>query len=104
MSNTSDKLREIAEKCFPMDKRLSEDWLYNSIQQKDVDTFVSDLTVLISEHYTEKAKYDEAVRQRDELLAAMIKISMAFQEEGEPYFKLAGVSEMAEAAIRLTEI
>ena len=34
-------------------------------------TFLSDLTALISEGYVEKAKYDEAVRQRDELREAL---------------------------------
>ena len=32
---------------------------------------LSDLTALISEGYVEKAKYDEAVRQRDELREAL---------------------------------
>ncbi len=34
-------------------------------------TFLPDLTALISENYVEKAKYDEAVRQRDELKEAL---------------------------------
>ena len=36
-----------------------------------IDRKISDLTALISENYVEKAKYDEAVRQRDELKEAL---------------------------------
>ena len=32
-----------------------------------MQSYVSDLTALTSEHYVEKAKYDELLRQRDEL-------------------------------------
>ena len=52
--NSTDALREIAEK-------------HKFGYQEYVDHVVSEYTALISEHYTERAKYDEAVRQRDEL-------------------------------------
>ena len=98
---TSDKLREIAEKCFPMDKRLSEDWLYNSIQQKDVDTFVSDLTALISDGYVEKVKYDEAVQQRDELKEALVDMVNQFAYrstyEGRENMHTGGLSALEDA-------
>jgi len=66
MSNT-DKLREFAEK-------------YASYKAQKV-IILSDLTALISEGYVEKAKYDEAVRQRDELMEAL-------EEQKRLYFNL----------------
>lgn len=44
--------------------------------------FLSDLTALISEDYVEKAKYDEAVRQRDELREALIDMVWQFAYRG----------------------
>ena len=38
-----------------------------------------------------------------ELLAAMEKIAVAFQAEREPYFRLADVNDITEAAIKSTE-
>ena len=70
MSNT-DKLREIATRHFPVEEKLSNNSLYNQLQQSSQDNLLSDLTALISEGYVEKAKYDEAVRQRDELKEAL---------------------------------
>ena len=52
MTNEEQKLREFISKY---------------VNDDNEPTFLSDLTALISEHYVEKAKYDEAVRQRDEL-------------------------------------
>ena len=69
MSNT-DKLREIATRHFPVEEKLSNNSLYNQLQQSSQDNLLSDLTALISENYVEKAKYDELLRQRDKLLAA----------------------------------
>ena len=54
----SDKLREIAEK-------------HKFGYHEYVDHVVSEYTALISENYVERAKYDEAVRQRDELREAL---------------------------------
>ena len=76
MSNT-DKLREIAEKYFPC-VGTKNDREYRKMEQ---DALVSDLTALISEDYVEKAKYDEAVRQRDELMEAL-------EEQKRLYFNL----------------
>ena len=53
---TSDKLREFC-----------ENWRSDLIKHGGIPEMLSDLTALISEGYVEKAKYDEAVRQRDEL-------------------------------------
>ena len=69
--NNTDKLREIAVKFFPTEEKLSNNSLYNQLQQSSQDKLLSDLTALISENYVEKAKYDEAVRQRDELKEAL---------------------------------
>ena len=63
---TSDKLREFAEKWGWFVKAISLD-NHRFELNKDPEKCLSDLTALISEHYVEKAKYDEAVRQRDEL-------------------------------------
>ena len=64
MSNT-DKLREIAFKwgCRTIP---SHDFTDDKYEDKSKE-LLSDLTALISEDYVEKAKYDYAVRQRDEL-------------------------------------
>lgn len=60
----SDKLREIAEKWARPINSPHDD-------EEATQEFLSDLTALISENYVEKAKYDEAVRQRDELREAL---------------------------------
>ena len=60
-------IREFAEKQFPLSKELKKEVLYNQMQQAKQNECLSDLTALISEDYVEKAKYDEAVHQRDEL-------------------------------------
>ena len=57
---TSDKLREFC-----------ENWRSDLIKHGGIPEMLSDLTALISEGYVEKAKYDEAVRQRDELREAL---------------------------------
>jgi len=56
MTNEEQKLREFISKY---------------VNDDNEPTFLSDLTALISEGYVEKAKYDEAVRQRDELREAL---------------------------------
>ena len=80
MSNT-DKLREIATRHFPVEEKLSNNSLYNQLQQSSQDNLLSDLTALISEGYVEKAKYDEAVRQRDELKEALADMVNQFAYE-----------------------
>ena len=50
----SDKLREIARKHFPIDKDVKNNTIYNQIQQSKQDSFLSDLTALISENYYPK--------------------------------------------------
>ena len=68
---TSDKLREIAEKYFPTEERLSNYSLYNQLQQSNRDNLLSDLTALISEHYTANEEVDKMVEEklREELIA-----------------------------------
>jgi len=53
MSNT-DKLREIATRHFPVEEKLSNNSLYNQLQQSSQDNLLSDLTALISENYIPK--------------------------------------------------
>jgi len=60
MTNEEQKLREFISKY---------------VNDDNEPTFLSDLTALISEGYVEKAKYDEAVRQRDELREALERIA-----------------------------
>ena len=79
---TSDKLREIATRHFPVEEKLSNNSLYNQLQQSSQDNLLSDLTALISEDYVEKAKYDEAVRQRDELWEALVSMVWQFAYYG----------------------
>ena len=70
---TSDKLREIAHKYggaiitgYGQSSASGFTEMFTAEEQ-----CLSDLTALISEGYVEKAKYDEAVRQRDELREAL---------------------------------
>jgi vacuolar-type H+-ATPase subunit I/STV1 len=58
--NSTSALREIA-----------DTWSRTYSEMKQLE---SALTALISEHYTEKEKYDELLRQRDELKEALRKI------------------------------
>ena len=66
----SDKPREIAEKYFPTEERLSDYSLYNQLQQSNQDNLLSDLTALISEHYVPKDDYDKLGRLMDQLAEA----------------------------------
>ena len=50
----SDKLRKIAVKFFPTEEKLSNNSLYNQLQQSSQDKLFSDLTALISEDYYPK--------------------------------------------------
>ena len=75
---TSDKLREFGQKVM---REYGRWW---GVEAKDADKFVSDLTALISEGYVEKAKYDEAVRQRDELREAVNSLLFITTGKGEP--------------------
>ena len=61
------------------------EWMRHKDEQYYLDISVvqlSDLTALISENYVERAKYDEAVRQRDELREALIDMVWQFAYEG----------------------
>jgi hypothetical protein len=49
MSNTSDKLREIVDKTFPLFGSRLDEW-----RKVERDNLLSDLTALISEHYYPK--------------------------------------------------
>ena len=61
-------VREFAEKwCLRVIECMKDD----DYIMHDPEGILSDLTALISEGYVEKAKYDEAVRQRDELREAL---------------------------------
>ena len=75
----SDKLREIAFKwgCRTIP---SHDFTDDKYEDKSKE-LLSDLTALISEGYVEKAKYDEAVRQRDELKEALADMVNQFAYE-----------------------
>jgi len=55
--NNTDKLREIATRHFPVEEKLSNNSLYNQLQQSSQDNLLSDLTALISEGYVTKEKY-----------------------------------------------
>ena len=61
---TSDKLREIEEKYFPTEERLSNYSLYNQLQQSNQDNLLSDLTALISEHYTANEEVKKMVEEK----------------------------------------
>ena len=60
--------REIAEKYFPVSSGFEHSRIYVELQKNIQNGFLSDLTALISEGYVEKSKYDELLRQRDELI------------------------------------
>jgi hypothetical protein len=47
-----------------------------------MQSYVSDLTALISEHYYPKEKYDELLQQRDELKEALISLMWQFAYYG----------------------
>ncbi len=66
---TSDKLREFC-----------ENWRSDLIKHGGIPEIPSDLTALISEDYVERAKYDEAVRHRDELREKYSKLLEATSE------------------------
>ena len=95
---TSDKLREFGQKVM---REYGRWW---GVEAKDADKFVSDLTALISEGYVEKAKYDEAVRQRDELREALHELCSSIMSYP-PVRKLMNeeVLHKALAAIKNTE-
>lgn len=75
-------IREFAEKQFPLSKELKKEVLYNQIQRAKQNECLSDLTALISEHYYPKEKYDELLRQRDELKEALISMMWQFAYYG----------------------
>ena len=78
MSNT-DKLREIAHKYggaiitgYGQSSASGSTEMFTAEEQ-----CLSDLTALISENYVEKSKYDELLRQRDELREALEKVRVS---------------------------
>ena len=79
----SDKLREIAHKYggaiitgYGQSSASGFTEMFTAEEQ-----CLSDLTALISENYVEKSKYDELLRQRDELMEAL-------EEQKRLYFNL----------------
>ena len=83
MSNT-DKLREIAKRYggsivvgYGQPSGSGSQLVVTAEEQ-----LFSDLTALISEGYVEKAKYDDAVRQRDELREALADMVSQFAYRG----------------------
>jgi len=62
----SDKLREIVDKTFPLFGSRLDEW-----RKVERDRLLSDLTALISEHYTANEEVDKMVseRLREELIA-----------------------------------
>lgn len=80
MSNT-DKLREIAYKHAEAKVIWNDGNVSIYPDEKKIESLLSDLTALISENYVEKAKYDELLRQRDELREAL-------EEQKRLYFNL----------------
>ena len=90
MTNEEQKLREFISKY---------------VNDDNEPTFLSDLTALISEGYVEKAKYDEAVRQRDELREALADMVNQFAYEGtkngEGVMRTGGLSALEDAFVAL---
>ena len=78
MSNT-DKLREFADKWGFSQDKTDEGFLIDNDRTRQC---LSDLTALISENYVEKSKYDELLRQRDELREALIDMVWQFAYYG----------------------
>jgi len=75
----SDKLREIAHKYggaiitgYGQSSASGSTEMFTAEEQ-----CLSDLTALISENYVEKSKYDELLRQRDELREALEKVRVS---------------------------
>ena len=58
--NSTEVLREI-------ERRIVKILVAHGSNAINATNSLPDLTALISEHYTEKSKYDELLRQRDEL-------------------------------------
>ena len=103
--NSTEALREFAEKYKNGGYRIVNDYAGNKTMQRydNKDELLSDLTALISEDYVERAKYDEAVRQRDELREALkqIRDTAIFVRRGSmDAYKM---QHTAEAAIKNTE-
>ena len=90
MTNEEQKLREFISKY---------------VNDDNEPTFLSDLTALISENYVERAKYDDAVRQRDELKEALADMVNQFAYEGtkngEGVMRTGGLSALEDAFVAL---
>ena len=87
---TSDKLREIS------DRHLRSELNTERLTPLQWEGIMRTIENVISEDYVEKAKYDEAVRQRDELREALKQIMFSSGT-------LKAVQDIAEAAIKNTE-
>ena len=85
-----------------MDDPREVEYLKN--YKPSIDDLKMKSPALISENYVEKAKYDEAVRQRDELKEALMRLLQACDNEG---WNNDGQDweeqELARAAIKNTE-
>ena len=77
----ADKLSAFAEKWSTEIAGNYDDELDVVTMLTNEDELLSDLTALISENYVERAKYDEAVRQRDELKEALADMVNQFAYE-----------------------
>ena len=96
--------KRIAEKYFPTEEKLSNNSLYNQLQQSSQDNLLSDLTALISENYVEKAKYDELLRQRDELREALEQIREIGRKHLGPFNTVSEITMYELARISLNSI
>lgn len=107
MSNTSDKLREFVFIQIRILTALGD--IKGAVVEPEeelINNHIERLTALISEGYVEKAKYDELLRQRDELREALLYL-MDGVRGLPPLTAIVGVLEQqyiqAEAAIKNTE-
>ena len=92
MTNEEQKLREIVERWMGKKHPIT------------MQSYVSDLTALISENYVEKAKYDELLQQRDELREALIEVMVILKDCYPLLFDNEKPAvRQAEAAIKNTE-
>ncbi len=95
------KLREIAEKWGFSQYKTDEGFLIDNDRTKEC---LSDLTALISEHYYPKEKYDELLRQRDELKEALINVTAIIKDCYPLLFdNEKPIIKQAEAAIKNTD-
>ena len=80
MTNEEQKLREIAYKHAEPKVIWNDGNMSIYPDEEKIESLLSDLTALISEHYYPKEKYDELLQQRDELKEKYSKILEATSE------------------------